>query len=181
MSANSNIRWMQATPSFIKYLWTNFGWMLKCSKVSSYKLFPNTYASFCVCVCFKPKPFSCVYIIFASQQVFVRLGEAGFVRTRDDVIKAAWDYAVQQRTGLPTIGREREGISFKKHPLSLRKPETVSASRTVGNNKGGSLWLFSKLTLVMYYGVCVFDELNLIQNVDETVCLLNNRQRLLRR
>jgi len=32
------------------------------------------------------------------------------------------------------------------------------------------------------YGVGVFDELNLTQNVDETVCLLlNNRQRLLRR
>jgi hypothetical protein len=36
-----------------------------------------------------------VYIIFAWQQVFVRLGEAGFVRTRDDIMKAACDYALQ--------------------------------------------------------------------------------------
>jgi hypothetical protein len=39
---------------------------------------------------------------------------------------------------------------------------------------------FSKLTLVMY-GVGVFNELNLVQNVDETVCLLNSCQGLLRR
>jgi hypothetical protein len=36
---------------------------------------------------------------------------------------------------------------------------------------------FSKLTSVMY-GAGVFDELTLIHNVDETVCLLNNRQSL---
>jgi len=45
----------------------------------------------------KPKPFSYVYIIFAWQQVLVGVGEAGFVRTRDDVMKAACDYAVQHK------------------------------------------------------------------------------------
>jgi hypothetical protein len=38
-----------------------------------------------------------VYIIFAWQQVFVHLGEAGFVRARDDIVKAAFYYALQHK------------------------------------------------------------------------------------
>lgn len=110
-----------------------------------------------------------------------RLCDIGFGMTREDVMKVAFDFAEGNKIRNNFSKEKRQAgkdwfVGFiNRHPLSLRKPEGLSVARAEGLNKDDVSDYFAKLKTVMEE-TGVLNKPNLIYNVDETGCVLNNRQ-----
>lgn len=117
----------------------------------------------------------------ALAERIVRLCDIGFGMTREDVMKAAFDFA--EKNNIKNNFSKTKRIAGKdwflgfmeRHPLSLRKPQGLSRPRAEGLNPEDVQDYFQKLRrAVTETGTA--NKPQMIYNVDETGCAMNNHQ-----
>lgn len=111
----------------------------------------------------------------------VRLCDIGFGMTREDVLRAAFDFAEQSKIKNNFNQTKRAAgkdwfLGFiERNPLSLRKPQGLSRPRAEGLNPVDVQDYFDKLRTALTEAGTV-SKPQMIYNVDETGCAMNNRQ-----